>query len=165
MSLLHLVIPAPRLPQRDARASAITAVALHIAAAAVLAMLTMARTPEDLRIEATNTAPVTQLPRMVFLQMPGPGGGGGGGGNRNPSPPSRAENVGRDDITLPVARPVRAARDPAEAIPVQSVALDAIPLASGVAYRMGTPSAAPFARQSSGGSIPDVSATHLWMFW
>ena len=36
-SLLQLVIPAPRLPQRDARVSAIAAGALHMAAAALVA--------------------------------------------------------------------------------------------------------------------------------
>jgi len=153
MSLLHLVIPAPRLPRRDARASVIAAGALHMAAA-LLAMLTVVRAPEDRRIEATDRAPAAvQVPRMVFLQMPGPGGGGGGGGNRNPAPPSRAENVGRDHVTLPVARPVRTARDPADAMPSQSVALDAIPLASGIAYRMGTPSAAPSLGFSQGPGV------------
>ena len=166
MSLLHLVIPAPRLPRRDARASAIAAGALHMAAAALLAMLTVTRAPEDRRIEATDTAPAAvQVPRMVFLQMPGPGGGGGGGGNRQPSPPSRAENVGRDRITLPVARAVRAARDPADAIPSQSVALDTIPLASGVAYQIGAPHAAPSLGFSQGpgmgGGVGDGSGTGI----
>jgi periplasmic protein TonB len=166
MSLLHLVIPAPRLPKRDARASAIAAGALHMAAAALLAMLTVARAPEDRRIEATDTVPdAMQLPRMVFLQVPGPGGGGGGGGNRNPAPPSRADNVGRDRITLPVARTVRAAPDPADAIPPQSVALDAIPLASGVAYRIGAPHAAPSLGFSQGpgigGGVGDGSGTGI----
>jgi protein TonB len=130
-------------------------------------MLTVARAPEDRRIEATDTAPAaTQLPRMVFLQVPGPGGGGGGGGNRQSSPPSRAENVGRDRITLPVARTVRAARDPADAMPPsQSVALDAIPLASGVAYRMGMLSAAPSLGFSQGpgigGGVGDGSGTGI----
>jgi protein TonB len=164
-SLLHLVIPAPRLPQRDPRASATVTVALHIAAAALLALLTVAHTAEDRPIVATDTAPVTQLPRMVFLQTPGKGGGGGGGGNRNPSPPSRAENVGRDRVTLPIARPVRAAPDPTEAMPSQSVALDAIPLASGVAYRMGIPSAAPSIGFSQGpgigGGVGDGSGTGI----
>jgi len=102
---------------------------------------------------------------MVFLQASGPGGGGGGGGNRSPSPPSRAENVGRDRITLPVAPPVRAASDPADVIAPQSVALDAIPLASGVAYRMGTLSAAPSLGFSqgpgTGGGVGDGSGTGM----
>jgi TonB family protein len=166
MSLLHLVIPAPRLPQRDARASAVAAVALHVAAAALLAMLTVARAPEERRIEATDTiSTATQLPRMVFLQVPGPGGGGGGGGHQQSSPPSRANNVGGDRITVPVARPVAAARDPADAIPAQSVALDAIPLASGVAYRIGTPYAAPSLGFSQGpgigGGVGDGSGTGI----
>ncbi len=167
MSLLHLVIPAPRLPRRDARASAIAAGALHVAAAALLAMLSVARAPEDRPIPTADTAPAAaQVPRMVFLQMPGPGGGGGGGGNRQSSPPSRAEDIGRDRITLPVARAVRAARDPADAIPPsQSVALDAIPLASGVAYRIGAPHAAPSLGFSQGtgigGGVGDGSGTGI----
>jgi TonB family protein len=166
MSLLHLVIPAPRLPKRDARVSAIAAGVLHMAAAALLAIVAVDRAPEDRRIEATDTAPVAvQVPRMVFLQVPGPGGGGGGGGNRHPSPPSRAESAGRDRITLPVARPVRAARDPSDALPFQRVALDAIPLASGVAYQIGAPYAAPSVGFSQGpgvgGGVGDGSGTGI----
>ncbi len=166
MSLLHLVIPAPRLPPRDARVSAIVAGALHMAAAALLATLTLTRASEHRRTEVPAMAPaVAQLPRMVFLQMPGPGGGGGGGGNQQSSPPSRADNVGRDRITLPVARPVRATPDPADAIRAQSVALDAIPLASGVAYRIGAPYAAPSLGFSQGpgigGGVGDGSGTGI----
>lgn len=163
---LHLVIPAPRLPPRDARVSAIVAGALHMAAAALLATLALTRAPEHRRTEVPAMAPaVAQLPRMVFLQMPGAGGGGGGGGNRNLSPPSRAEHVGRDQITVPVARPVRAARDPSDPLLSQSVMLDAIPLASGVAYQMGMPSAAPSLGFSQGpgigGGVGDGSGTGI----
>ena len=154
MSLLDLAIPAPRLPHQHAREGMAVAAALHALAAAVIVTLTLVPGPAGRRLETKGATPeAVQVPRMVFLQVPGPGGGGGGGGNRNPAPPSRAENVGRDRITLPVARPVRTARDPADAMPSQSVALDAIPLASGIAYRMGTPSAAPSLGFSQGPGV------------
>jgi protein TonB len=165
-SLLHLVIPAPRLPHRHARESVAVAAGLHALAAAVLITLTLVPGAADRRPETKGAAPeAIQVPRIVFLQVPGPGGGGGGGGNRNPSPPSRAENIGRDPIALPVAPPVRTASDPADAMPSQRVALDAIPLASGVAYRMGTPSAAPSIGFSQGpgvgGGVGDGSGTGI----
>jgi periplasmic protein TonB len=153
-SLLHLVIPAPRLPHRHARESVVVAAALHALAAAVLISLTLVPGAAGRRPEAKSAAPESvQVPRIVFLQAPGPGGGGGGGGNRSPSPPSRAENVGSDPITLPVAPPIRTASDPADARPLQRVALDAVPLVSGVTYRMGTLSATPSLRFSQGSGI------------
>lgn len=164
-SLLHLVIPAPRMPRRHTRQTVGVAAALHALAAAMLATFTLAQGPADRRIETKSEQQAVQIPRIVFLQVPGPGGGGGGGGNRSASPPSRAQNVGRDHITLPVSRPVRAARNPENVVPTQSVALDAIPLASGVAYRMGAPSAAPSLGFSSGpgtgGGVGDGSGTGI----
>lgn len=165
-SLLHLVIPAPRLPCRHTRMSMAVAAALHGLAAMVLITITFVPGAAARRREANVAAPEpVQIPRIVFLQVPGPGGGGGGGGTRNPSPPSRAENVGRDRITLPVARPVRAAPAPADPLPSQSVTLDAIPLASGVAYRLGTPSAAPSLGLSQGpgvgGGVGDGTGTGI----
>lgn len=41
---------------------------------------------------------------IVWLAQPGPGGGGGGGGNRSPEPPRKAELVGQDKLTVPVAK-------------------------------------------------------------
>src|SRR6188768_2349360 len=143
-SLLHLAIPAPRLPHRHAREGMAVTAALHASAAAALIALTLAGGSAGHSRDTHRPAPSDlQVPRIVFLQVPGPGGGGGGGGNRNPSPPTRAENVGHDRITLPVARPVHAAPEPIDAMPAQAAALDAVPLASGVAYRMGAPSAGP----------------------
>jgi TonB family protein len=166
MSLLHLVIPAPRLPHRRAPESIALAAAVHVLAAAAVVGLAVARGPTAGPAEsAPVVTQVVPVPRMVFLQMPGPGGGGGGGGNRSPSPPSRAENIGRDRITLPVARPVRAVPDPTDAIPAQSVAVDAIPLMSGNAYRIGEPSAAPSLGFSQGpgvgGGVGDGSGTGI----
>jgi TonB family protein len=125
--------------------------ALHLSASALVAVFAVAQTPENWGTEKTDAAPeIFNAPRMVFLQMPGPGGGGGGGGNRQLSPPSRMENIGPDAIALPVARPVRAAHNPAEEAVTQSVAVDAVPLTSGTAYRIGTPYGAPSVATSQG---------------
>ena len=141
------------------------AAVLHALGAAVLVTLMLVRQVADRQPKTKSAVPdAVQVPRIVFLQVPGPGGGGGGGGNRNPSPPSRAENIGRDRITLPVAPPVRAAIAPTDTISSQRVTLDAIPLASGVAYRMGTPSAAPSAASQgpgTGGGVGDGSGTGI----
>jgi TonB family protein len=164
-SLLHLVTPAPRLPHRRTRETVALTAALHVLAAAVLITVAWMPGGANRRLETKIAPEVVQAARIVFLQAPGPGGGGGGGGNRKASRPSRAENVGRDRITLPVPLAVRAARDPEDAMPSQRVALDAIPLASGVAYRMGAPSAAPSLGFSqgpgAGGGIGEGSGTGI----
>lgn len=146
MAQLHLVLPAPRLPRRSrsARTSALITAVLHVSVAAMLTVLALDPPSVDARRETERPAPeVVQLPRMVFLQVPGPGGGGGGGGNRQPSPPSHAQGIGRDRITMPVARPVRAEPIPAEPEAPQLVMLNAVPLAAGTAYQMGMPEAPP----------------------
>jgi periplasmic protein TonB len=43
--------------------------------------------------------------QIVWLSEPGPGGGGGGGGNQMKEPPRQAQEVGKDKITVPVAKP------------------------------------------------------------
>ena len=42
---------------------------------------------------------------IIWLAEPGPGGGGGGGGNRMKEPPRKAEEPGKDKITVPVQKP------------------------------------------------------------
>lgn len=164
-SLLHLVIAAPRLPHRHAREAVAIAAAVHAIAAALLVALTLVPGATSRHVETKSAPQAVQVPRIVFLQVPGPGGGGGGGGNRSAAPPSRAQNVGRDRITLPVSRPVQAARAPEDAAPSQSVALAAIPLASGVTYQMGAPSTAPSLGFSqgpgTGGGVGDGSGTGI----
>ena len=154
--MLDLVLPAPRLPGRaaHARASAVVTVALHVAAASVIVALALGGSQRD-RPQAVRPAAAEpiQVPRLVFLQMPGPGGGGGGGGNRQQSPPSRAQNVGTDPITLPVARPVRVEPNPVEATPSQLVILPSLPLASGVLYQAGMPDARPSLALSQGPGV------------
>lgn len=168
MPLLHIALPSPRMPRRStsARTSAAITAVLHTSAAIGLTWLALGPAASDLSHQAPRqTHERAQVPRMVFVRAPRPGGGGGGGGNRQPAPPSRAQNVGRDRITLPVARPVRAARDPADAPASQLVVLDAMPLVSGTAYLAGSPTASPSLAFSPGpgvgGSVGEGSGTGI----
>lgn len=89
--------------------------------------------------------------RLVFLVKPGPGGGGGGGGNRQRAPIPRAQAVGRDPITLPVAPPIVASEAPRDiARPPQQIALDAQPLASGLTFQIGLPEGTAIIGSSQG---------------
>jgi periplasmic protein TonB len=155
-SLLHLALPTPRLPQRSHSTSRSVAFSLilHVAAGA-LALLTLAPPRIATSPVTPRTADTTQIPRMVFLQSPGPGGGGGGGGNRQPAPPSRAQGVGRDRVTLAVApRLAVDDREPAASAPTsQVVSLDAVPMASGTTYQMGLPEAPPSLGFSQGPGV------------
>jgi protein TonB len=106
-------------------------------------------------VRPSTTATPPQIPRMVFLQSPGPGGGGGGGGSRQSAAPSRAQDVGRERVTLPVVRPVFVAEpQPPDSAPThQFVALDVVPIASGTTYQMGMPGVAPSVAFSQGPGI------------
>jgi TonB family protein len=78
------------------------------------------------------------LPRMVFLIAPGRGAGGGGGGNRQPAPIRRAERVGHDRATVPIARPLSTTGRTADVpTPAQQLLLDAKPLAFGLIEQIG----------------------------
>jgi protein TonB len=125
---------------------------LHIAVVTAI-FLTAAwsgSTPEPSRATASNRQPL-QLPRMVFLQTPGPGGGGGGGGHRQPKPASRAQALGPDRLTLPVAKPIIAAEQPKDVTPLpEQAVLDAKPLASGTMFLPGLPDASPSLPPSQG---------------
>src|SRR5690242_6732202 len=93
--MLDLNLPSPRLPGRSAhgRASIVVTGVFHAAAVAGLIALTLGGPHRDGGPMTTRAAAApAQVPRLIFLQMPGPGGGGGGGGNRQHSPPSLARN-------------------------------------------------------------------------
>ena len=61
------------------RESVAVAAALHALAGAVLITLTLVPGSAGRRPETKGAAPAAvQVPRIVFLQVPGPGGGGGG---------------------------------------------------------------------------------------
>ena len=141
-SLLCLVLPAPRLPQR-ARSGGRAGMASVIFHTAVISLVisvaawsrSMARGPD-------TAAEPMQLPRLVFLLRPEPGGGGGGGGNRQLQPPSRAKAIGQDRITVPVTKRVEVRSSPEDnAPPPPQVLLEAKPLASGTAVMTGLPEA------------------------
>jgi TonB family protein len=115
---------------------------------------------------ATHNREPVQLPRMIFLQMPGPGGGGGGGGNRQSKPQSRAQGIGRDHLTIPVAKPIVPSRHPAEETSLpQSLALAAMPLASGTSLLIGlpdAPSSLPFSQGPGfGGGVGEGIGTGI----
>jgi TonB family protein len=168
-SLLYLGLPSPHLPQRSQRArkSVVVSLMLHVSVAAVLATLVVGTA----QVATSRPAPSVsaerlQVPRIVFVPAPGPGGGGGGGGNRQPAPPSRAQGVGRDRLTLPVARPIVPSPAPADvAQPPQLIALNAMPLAAGTSYQIGMPEAAsslPFSQgPGSGGGVGEGTGTGI----
>lgn len=143
-SLLCLVLPAPRLPQRarTTRAGGIVSVLLHVVVVTAVVLAASRSGSIATSPEAVSNRGSVQLPRIVFLQMPGPGGGGGGGGTRQPTPPSRAQAMGRDRLTIQVAKPVIASEEPKDATtPPQQVVLEARPLASGATLITGLPDA------------------------
>lgn len=155
-SLLCLVTPAPRLPRRAsaARTGGVGSVLAHVAVATAFVLAAAWRGP---LLAPSGTAPSrqpSQLPRLVFLEMPGPGGGGGGGGNRQPAPPSRAEAIGRDRLTLPAAKPVATVEPPREAAPDSPhVLLDTKPMVSGTALLTGLPDVSPSPGLSQGPGV------------
>jgi TonB family protein len=51
------------------------------------------------------TLPDEPSNQIVWIAQPGPGGGGGGGGNQMKEPPRKAEEPGKDKITVPVTKP------------------------------------------------------------
>jgi TonB family protein len=103
-----------------------------------------------------RTVPMSQiapnLPDLTFydiiwLTQKGPGGGGGGGGNKSPEPPRKIELPGRDQISVPVAKPVNlSAPEPPKAEPppeqLPSLEIPAVALAAGTQTLPGTLDAA-----------------------
>lgn len=172
-SLLHLVQAAPRLPQRGRSmgAGGILALLMHASALTglVLAGPLWQSAPEaapgTARAASIANRQSLEVPRIVFLPIPGPGGGGGGGGNRQPAPPSRAQAIGRDRVTMPVAKRVTVTQNSSDATPPQQLVLDAKPLASGTTFLIGAPGAPawlPFSQgPGSGGGVGEGSGTGI----
>lgn len=142
-----LARPSPRLPRHDGlkAPTVFGATSLLFHATVLTALLALAgapgaRTPDARSDQAVRT--LAEAPRLVVLLepvRPGPGGGGGGGGNRQRGPIPRAQAPGRDSVTLPVATPIAPTPQPSDAVPPpQAVALDARPLASGLAFQVGS---------------------------
>jgi protein TonB len=144
-SLLCLVLAAPRMPtrSRSAHRGGIVAVALHVAVISILFSVATVSRSTNRPVADPATHESIQLPRLVFLLQPGPGGGGGGGGNKQPLEPSPAQAVGRDRLTIPVARRPDVRQPEEVAPPPHEVLLDAKPLASGTAVMPGLFEASP----------------------
>ena len=167
-SLLCVALPAPRLPQRarSAHTGGLVSVLLHVVV--VVAIIFLAAWSRSIAIEqeANSTRTRMQLPRMVFLETPGPGGGGGGGGRRQPTPPSRAQAIGRDRVTIQVAKPVLASEELRDTpTPPQQIVLEAKPVASGTTLIAGLPDAASSLSASqgigSGGGVGEGRGTGI----
>ena len=150
-SLLCLVLPAPRLPQRARSGSRAGMVSVIFHTAVISIVISVAAWSRSTARAPDTAAEPMQLPRLVFLLRPEPGGGGGGGGNRQQQPPSRAKAIGQDRLTVPVTKRVEVLSSPEDnAPPPQQVLLEAKPLASGTAVMTGLPEASPSLPFSSG---------------
>ena len=151
-SLLCLVLAAPRLPTRSrlAHRGGIASAAFHVAVISILISAATVSRSTNRPVANPATHESIQLPRLVFLLQPGPGGGGGGGGNKQPREPSPAQAVGRDRLTIPVARRPDVRQSQEVAPPLHEVLLDAKPLASGTALMPGLFEASPTLQFSRG---------------
>ncbi len=169
-----LARPSPRLPRHDGlEAPAVfggTSLLFHamiLAALLALAGIRGEGVPDIESHQAVRTR--LEMPRLVVLlepPRPGPGGGGGGGGNRQTKPVPRAETRGRDFVTRPVASPIAPAPQPHdEAPPPEAVALDATPLASALAFQVGSLDGPPALGSSqgpgSGGGVGEGTGTGI----
>lgn len=92
-----------RLGMQQKRLGPAFAASLASHAVAVLIVALMVRFGHASRM----TAFMSDFPNkdIVWLSRPGPGGGGGGGGNKMKEPPRKAEEPGKDKITVPVKKP------------------------------------------------------------
>ena len=172
-SALRLCLAAPRLPERGRSMRAGTVMSLLMHATALTGLLLIGPLsrlgppplPDKAAAPISNRQPPLEIPRLVFLQNPAPGGGGGGGGNRHPTPPSRAQAIGHDRLTIPVAKPVTVTRLNTDSPPPQQLVLDAKPLASGTTFVIGAPDAPaglPFSQgPGSGGGIGEGTGTGI----
>jgi TonB family protein len=151
-SLLCLVLAAPRLPTRlrSAHTGGIASAAFHVAVITLLISVATVSRSTNRPVANPATHESIQLPRLVFLLQPGPGGGGGGGGNRRPLEPSPAQAVGRDRLTMPVARHPDVRQSQEVAPPLHEVLLDAKPLVSGTAVMPGLFETSPTLPSSRG---------------
>ena len=171
MHLDGLTRPSPHLPSHGS-----TRNVAHVAASiAVHAVLVFAALSLGGRAPVTGRSVDTPLPasmpvkvaRLVFVSRDsGISGGGGGGGNRQQAPIRRAEGVGRDAVTLRIAKPLftQASEHTAPA-QLTGVLLEARPLASGTKDFLGLPDGGvPFGDSlgpGSGGGVGDGADTGI----
>jgi TonB family protein len=166
-----LTRPAPRLPAggpRRAAAQTAASAAIHIGVVTLLLAL-IAHAPTN-RPEITNSPNhqiTPSISRLVFVARdPRPSGGGGGGGNRQTGPIRHAEGIGRDAITLRVAKPrFIEPSDGADRAVLPGVLLDARPLSSGSQDVLGLPeggvSFGTSTGPGSGGGVGDGAGTGI----
>ena len=133
---------APRMPQRESALAWMSplAVSATIHALSIIALVAAVLAEATPPVAVTAPQANARLPsaRIVFLPSRGPGGGGGGGGNRQSPPIRRAERVGNDRLTIPVARPLSSVGRLVDgSAPAQQIVLDAKPLASGLIEQIG----------------------------
>ena len=152
-SLLCLALAAPRVPKRarSAQTGALASVMFHLAAISIVMSLTAWPQSNTRHAARSSTQVSTQAPRLVFLLQPGPSGGGGGGGKRQPRPPSRAQAIGHNRLTIPSATRAlvpQPAND--DAPPLPPVLLATKPAAGGTSLMIGVPDATPSLPFSSG---------------
>jgi protein TonB len=122
-------------------------------------------------------API-DMPRLVFLAAAGSvvsAGGGGGGGNRRTGPIRHAEGIGRDKVTVRIAKPVHSvaprpetashANGLEESAELPALLLDAKPLASGERDVVGLPvggvSFGTSTGPGTGGGVGDGTGTGI----
>jgi protein TonB len=166
-----LTLPAPRMPPRDSFVAwmspfAISAAGHAVAFLVLLAIVTGSRPRSTVSAPASLQTARLVNPRIVFLPSRGPGGGGGGGGNRQPAPIRRAERVGHDRMTVPVARPLSDAEHVVDVpAPSPQILLDARPLESGVNEQIGALEGGVGLETSqgpgSGGGVGDGAGTGI----
>lgn len=117
----------------------------------ILGIMMVARMPEAAR------APIDSMffaaKDIIWLDQPGPGGGGGGGGNKMPEPPKKAELPGKDNLTVPAAKPPKFENPepPKDEPKPAQINIPAVAVASGVQEAPGALTGLPSASQGPGG--------------
>ena len=92
------------IPQSQKTGSGALGLSFVIHGVAIAAAIFMATRPY-VQSRATSFLPDSLTKDIVWLPIAGAGGGGGGGGNRSAEPPRKAELGGKNQETVPVAKP------------------------------------------------------------
>ncbi|MBY0497563.1 MAG: hypothetical protein K2Y23_25440 [Cyanobacteria bacterium] len=131
--------PSPRLPHHAGPSAPVFAGASALFHVTLVALAFFFVSIRGTAAPATDARTVSRLdrPAMVFLVQPGLGTGGGGGGNRHAAPARHVQARGTDSMTVPAATIVAPAATPEVSPPIDTVVLDAKPLAAGSTYQFG----------------------------
>jgi protein TonB len=122
-------------------AAAATSLVFHasVAGLALVAATSVHVTMTTAKEPVAFAKPAVEHLIFIARDSPGPAGGGGGGGNGQSAPIRRAEAIGRDRVTLRVAKPMSTAGHDQPAPTLPQLILDAEPLASGSIDQLGLP--------------------------